>query len=114
MAEVRREAEQQLGAGGEALDRRVLPAIATVYRNRLNLRPSAEPVGHFVRVRRGVSKIAALRAPEFAALGRRVRAAQVVAACDGAVGRGRPLGAPLLREQAKERRGSRRPCRRRL
>lgn len=98
MAEVRREADEQLGASGEALDRRLLAAIATAYRNRLNLRPSAEPGGHFERFLRGVLKVAAAQAPEFAALARRTGAAEVAAACDGAASRGTPLGSPLVRE----------------
>jgi hypothetical protein len=98
MAEVRREADEQLGVSGEALDRRLLAAVATAYRNRLNLRPSAEPGGHFDRFLRGVLKIAAGQATEFAALERRVGPAQLAAACNRDHGRGSPLGTPLVRE----------------
>jgi hypothetical protein len=97
MAEVRRDADAQLGASGAALDRRLLAALATAYRNRLNLRPSAEAGGHFERFLRGVLGLAAGQATEFAALARRVGAAELAAACDGAPRREPPIGDPALR-----------------
>lgn len=98
VAEVRRDADEQLGASGAALDRRLLAALATAYRNRLNLRPSAEAGGHFERFARGMLGLAAAQAPEFAALARRVGGAELAAACDGAPGRGPAIGGAMLRE----------------
>jgi hypothetical protein len=98
MAEVRRDTDAQLQAGSTQIDQRLLSAIASSYRNRLNLRPSADDGGHFERFLRGVLELAAVQAPEFAALSRRVGTVQLAAACDGAAGRGPPLGRPLLQE----------------
>jgi hypothetical protein len=94
LAEVRREADEQLGASGEALDRRLLAALATAYRNRLNLRPAAEPGGHFERFVRGVLQLAAGEVPEFASLAGRTGSAEIARACAGAGG-GAAAHAPM-------------------
>jgi hypothetical protein len=98
IAEVRAQAQATLGASGEALDRRVLAAIAAAYRNRLNLRPSADPDGHFGRFAKGVLRLAGGHAEELRALARRTGPAQLATAIEDLAARGRPLGAPLLRE----------------
>lgn len=98
MAEVRRDADEQLGASGAALDRRLLAALATAYRNRLNLRPAAEPDGHFDRFVCGVLGLAARHAAEFADLARRMDRAGLAAACSPAPPRAGAIGNPLPRE----------------
>jgi hypothetical protein len=98
ITEVRAQAQATLGASGEVLDRRVLAALAAAYRNRLNLRPAAEPGGHFEVFAKGVLRLAGSHAEELQALARRTGSVQLAAAVEGLAARARPLGAPLLRE----------------
>ncbi len=98
IAEVRTQAQATLGASGELLDRRVLAAIASSYRNRLNLRPAPEPDGHFNTFARGVLRLAAAHADELKALARRTGPTQMATAVEDIAARGTPLGTPLVRE----------------